>query len=367
MSAQVAAGADVLLAHTFLTHRRALARVGEARRARELTHDAVVLARHAAEQGRDSRVQDAPWASDPVLVAGVVPLLGDDPGGGRLGPVDAAIARDLHDHTGLLADAGVDIILVEGHPSEGHPSLAEIAVAVRAARSVGIETWAVIPLDSLHFLPYDLAAPEAVLVRVQARAAVERIMDAWASTEVPHGVMIDHTAGDREGEPNGGSAPALGDGLGALLAAGATLAGISDGATPDRLASIRTAIDAHQQERTGAQESEDEAWLDWVREGASRAPSGSALWLAVTAPHDLPDGWAWTMVTEAELPRLPNARYRFVVCPAPGIDPVALARVLEPGGVLVAVAQEPGQPGEPFRILERREMGGIDWLIARCI
>ncbi len=104
-----------------------------------------------------------------------------------------------------------------------------------------------------------------------------------------------------------------------------------------------------------------------MREGASRAPSGSALWLAVTAPHDLPDGWAWTMVTEAELPRLPNARYRFVVCPAPGIDPVALARVLEPGGVLVAVAQEPGQPGEPFRILERREMGGIDWLIARCI
>lgn len=362
MSAQVAAGADVLLAHTFLTHRRALARVGEARRARELTLAAVVLARQAAEQGRDRRDQDAPWARDPVVVAGVVPLLGDDPGGGRLGPVDAAIARDLHDHAGLLADAGVDLILVEGPRSA-----AETAVAVRAAGSMGIETWAVVDGDALGAGPDDLGHPDVVLVRVDARAAVARIVDAWASTDIPHGVMFDGTTDGREGDLAGDAAPALGDGLGALLAAGATLAGISDGATADRLAILRTAIDAHQQERTAARESKDKAWLDWVREGASRAPNGSALWLALTAPHDLPDGWSWTMVTEDELARLPKARYQLVVCPAPGIDPAALARVLEPGGVLVAVAQGPGQPGEPFRILERREIDGIGWLIARYL
>nr|MBA3627696.1 homocysteine S-methyltransferase family protein [Chloroflexota bacterium] len=89
MTAQVAAGADVLLAHTFLTHRRALARVGEARRARQLTLSAVVLAREAAEQGRDRRDHETSSATVPVLVAGSLPLLGDDPGSGRLGSVDA--------------------------------------------------------------------------------------------------------------------------------------------------------------------------------------------------------------------------------------------------------------------------------------
>ncbi|MBA3851926.1 MAG: homocysteine S-methyltransferase family protein [Chloroflexi bacterium] len=348
MSAQVAAGADVLLAHTFLTHRRALARVGEVRRARELTVAAIVLAREAAEQGRDRRDQGSAWATAPVLVAGALPLLGDDPGSGRLGPVDAAIARDLHDHAGLLADAGVDAILVEGPRSP-----AETAVAVGAARSVGIETWAVIAPDRPNSDPYDLADPEAVLVWVDAAETVERVLTAWAATDAPHGVMFDSTAGA---------------GLAELLAAGATLVGISDGATPDRLAMLRAVIDAHQQERAAAREWQAEVWLGWVREGASRAPSGSALWLASTMPHDLPDGWSWTIAPEDELPRLPDERYRLVVCPSPGIDPVALARVLEPGGVLVAVAQGPGQPGGPLTMLERRDIDGIDsggWLIAR--
>lgn len=364
MSAQVAAGADVLLAHTFLTHRRALARVGEARRARELTQSAVALAREAAEQGRDRRDPDVPWARTPVLIAGALPSLGEDPGSGRLGPVDAAIARDLHVHAGLLADAGVDLIVVEG---QGTP--AATAAGVAAVRSMGIETWAVEALEVLDLPQGDPAGPDAILLRVPAGASVERVMEGLPATDVPWGVMFDgpvsEPAGDPTRDPSADAARAPGEELSRLLTSGATLLGISDGATPKRIAILRAAIDAHEQGRFAARETEAAAWLAWVAEGATRAPSGPALWLTASPPGELPQGWDWTVLRENELPLLPDEHYRLVVCPAPGLAAAALGRVLGPGGVLVAVAQGPGRPGEPLKLLERREVDGAAWFIGR--
>ncbi len=364
MSAQVGAGADVLLAHTFLTHRRALARVGEARRARELTRAAVVLSREAAEQGQDRRDQAASSSRNPVAVAGVVPALGEDTGSGRLGSMDAASARDLHDHAGLLAEAGVDLIVVE---AEGTP--AATAAAVAAVRSMGIETWVVVAPEGLDLAEGHPAGPDAILLRVPAGASVERVTEGPPATDVPWGVMFDSPVSDPAGDPTRDPAAdvarAPGEELSRLLTAGAALLGISDGATPERIAILRAAIGTHEQGRSAARETEAAAWLAWVAEGATHAPSGPALWLSASPPGELPQGWDWSVLRESELPLLPDERYRLVVCPTPGLAAAALGRVLEPGGVLVAVAQGFGPAGEPLRLLERRDVDGAIWFIGR--
>src|SRR5690606_33957881 len=53
IASQVATGADVVLAPTWLTHRRALEAVGESRRAQAWTTAAVRLAREAVETGME--------------------------------------------------------------------------------------------------------------------------------------------------------------------------------------------------------------------------------------------------------------------------------------------------------------------------
>ncbi|MDQ3491892.1 MAG: homocysteine S-methyltransferase family protein [Chloroflexota bacterium] len=356
MIAQVTAGADVLLAHTFLTHRRALARVGEARRARELTLSAVVLARQAAERGRDGVDQATAWSSVPVLVAGALPLLGEDPGSGHLGPVESAIARDLHDHAGLLADAGVDIILVEGPRSP-----AETAVAIDAGRSAGIETWAVVGHDTLLDSLEELGGSEIILIALgdtaSSRAALgtDRPAGVDAQWDGPHGALVDVLFGAAD----------PGAALREVLAAGATVLGIADGATAERLATVRAAMEAHGLERSAAKETRDTTWLDWVRQGAARAGGGRGLWLSPTSPGDLPAGWDWTVLAPDRIRQVPAGHYRLVVSDAVDQPVEQVALRLDDDGVLVAVTGLSRPLPEPMRLLEVREVGSHQWLIAR--
>ncbi|MBA3307055.1 MAG: homocysteine S-methyltransferase family protein [Chloroflexi bacterium] len=355
MSAQVAAGADVLLAHTFLTHRRALRRVGEARRARELTQSAVALAREAAEQGRDRRDPDLPWAKQPVSVVGALPLLGDDPGSGQLGPLDVAIARDLHDHAGLLADAGVDLIIVEGPRT-----LAETAAGVRAGRSMGIETWAVVDHHGLPADPEDLGAPDAILLTQATAATAATAADGSglpASWSGPHGVLVDMLF-DGLAE---GYGPALRD----LIAAGASVLGIGDGATPDRLAIVRAAIDDHERAHAREHDTEASSWLDWVARGAAMAPPGTAVWLAERPPPTLTPGRDWTVAPPGEIWLMPAGRYRLVVAETfePAFEQLALR--LELGGVLVATSDRSVPLPDELQLLDLRDAGTQHWLIAR--
>ena len=154
IAGQVAAGADVVLAPTWRTHRRALMDVGESRRAREWTEAAVRVAREGVDAGlerRDGVVEDAsaepgrddasadrgpddasadpqpddgappiPLVREPPRVAGVLPLLDDEPepGTGRLLPREPAAARDYDEAAGHLADADVELILVETRPGD---------------------------------------------------------------------------------------------------------------------------------------------------------------------------------------------------------------------------------------------------------
>ncbi len=350
-AAQVVAGADILLAHTYLTHRRALSRVGEARRARELTRAAVLLARDAAEQGRQRRDPERPWAASPVWVAGVLPVLGEDQGSGRLGAADAAAARDLHDHAGSLADAGVDVILVDGPRTAG-----ETAIAVGAARSMGIDAWAVVAPGPAGLMLEERGSPEAILLSVgeELPRSPEGIEAFRSAGPGARGVLLKAEAD-----------ASLRQAAAGWLAAGAILLGIAAGAAPERLVILRVALDDHDLARAAQRDTEASSWLDWVGRGAALAPPGRAAWLAERPPSTLTPGWEWTVAPPGEIRLMPAERYRLVVSETfePAFEQLALR--LEMGGVLVAWSERSIPLPDDLQLLDLRDVGAQRWLIAR--
>ena len=140
LAAQVEAGADVITAPAWLTHRRALMEIGESRRAAEWSRAAVQLAREAIEEGLSRRGERA--TANAILVAGPLPDLDARPesGSGRLAERGAAADRDRDAQAGILADAGVDLILVEAHSSVEAGTR-----ATAAAAATGLATWATVP------------------------------------------------------------------------------------------------------------------------------------------------------------------------------------------------------------------------------
>jgi homocysteine S-methyltransferase len=118
---EIAAGAEVLTANTFRTHRRTLAKGGLAERSRELTALAVRLALHAADAaGRD------------VFVAGSLSPL-EDCYRPDLVPEDSALEREHREQAESLAAAGVDLLLLETHNT-----VRELVAAARAAKATGL-------------------------------------------------------------------------------------------------------------------------------------------------------------------------------------------------------------------------------------
>ena len=117
----VAAGAELLTANTFRTHRRTLKKEGRGDRAAELTWSAVALARRAAGEG-----------GRPVFVAGSLSPL-EDCYRPDLVPDPGALEREHGEQARSLASAGADAILVETQNN-----VAELVAAVRAAKATGL-------------------------------------------------------------------------------------------------------------------------------------------------------------------------------------------------------------------------------------
>jgi homocysteine S-methyltransferase len=115
------AGADILTANTFRTHRRSLEKAGKRKRAEELTLQAVELARRAA--GESSR---------PILVAGSLSPL-EDCYRPDLVPDDGTLWQEHGQQASLLQAAGADLIL-----AETHNTVRELVAAVRAAKETGL-------------------------------------------------------------------------------------------------------------------------------------------------------------------------------------------------------------------------------------
>ena len=118
---EVEAGADVLTANTFRTHRRTLEKGGLGERSRELTALAVRLAREAGEEGCRE-----------VFVAGSLSPL-EDCYRPDLVPDDAALDREHREQTESLAAVGADLILLETHNT-----VRELVAAARAAKATGL-------------------------------------------------------------------------------------------------------------------------------------------------------------------------------------------------------------------------------------
>ena len=147
LAGQISAGADVIVAPTWLTHRRALLPLGETRRVGAWSNAAVRLAREAIEVGLERREEaladtpeDDPGLGRPQpLVAATLPALDDEPEAatGRLLPREAATERDYRDQAGALADAEPDLLLVEGQRDE---EAARVALA--EAVQTGLPVWA---------------------------------------------------------------------------------------------------------------------------------------------------------------------------------------------------------------------------------
>jgi hypothetical protein len=358
MAAQVAAGADVLLAPTFLTHRRALMDVGESRRAREWTLAAVQVGREAAELGLERREE----ATDPlevarndILVLGVLPDLDaePEPGTGRLAPREAATERDEADQAGILADASVDAILVEPRASS-----ARAGASVATAAATGVDVWASIVAGGRE--PFEAwlelvlpAQPAAVVLHVRepngSATVVDRVRrDAAGTNVVVIAVRDVDSATARE-----------------WLGAGASAIGRLDGATPAALQPLVEARRLYVADQRRQATEASERWDGWVREAARRAPGGAALWLG-DAPARMPAGFRWTVVPADALRAVPDDAYRLVVANDP-VDPAAVTRVLERGGIAVTVLG----PDEPVERLAREGIETLEvdtslrWMIGR--
>ncbi len=125
------AGAEIITANTFRTHRRSLAKGGIGERAKELTHYAVKLVREAAQTYRETY---GPGADRPYYVAGSVAPL-EDSYQPELVPPVAECEREHAEMAQNLAEAGADLLLVETMNT-----IREAVAATRAACATGLPT-----------------------------------------------------------------------------------------------------------------------------------------------------------------------------------------------------------------------------------
>lgn len=241
--AELSAGAEVLTANTFRTHRRSLEKGGLRERAAELTARAVALARRAASRaGRE------------VFVAGSLSPL-EDCYCPELAPDEAVLASEHAAQAQALAVAGADVIL-----AETHNSVRELAAATREAVATGLPVVASMVTDGSGRLlsgePVEDAARAAAgagaaavavncvpagrlaadLARV-ASAVPGKLLGAWGNLGPP--ADEDETRFEAEIPPDDYAALAR-----EWVALGARLVGGCCGTTAAHTAAVRSMLDA---------------------------------------------------------------------------------------------------------------------------
>jgi len=128
----LAAGAEVITANTFRTHRRSLAHASLSHRARELTHLAVQIAREAAALHTPRSTLHVSRVTPRPLIAGSLAPL-EDCYSPELVPPQEECEREHAEMARDLAKAGVDLILIETMNT-----VREAQAAARAARDTGL-------------------------------------------------------------------------------------------------------------------------------------------------------------------------------------------------------------------------------------
>jgi homocysteine S-methyltransferase len=202
-SEYISAGAEILTANTFRTHKRNLIEAGQGDRAGELTQRAIEIARSAAGDSAWVAGSQAPL-EDCYFPQGV--------------PDDEALKREHAALSRNLADAGVDLILVETQNT-----IREAVAAAHAATRTGIPTFvsfvcgmdgrllsgetladavtAVLPLQPAALLVNCIPAESALSRLEELKAAAPNIpFGAYANIgkQEPDGSWIDSDAVDPE-------------------------------------------------------------------------------------------------------------------------------------------------------------------------
>jgi homocysteine S-methyltransferase len=361
---QAEAGAAVLVAQTYRTHRAALVPYGESRRVREWTAAAVDLARQAGDAARERSAASGTPDRGPILVAGALglPRRGAGFGEGRL-PVDIPVAA-VREQAGVLAEAGVDALVVEGvevaadadlvgeaAAESGVPILAEITREAPEPRRA-LEALAALPIAGVLLgLGFPASAdPAGELADIAA----------WAAGGAPAvGAWLWAHPGD-DAEPTGLAAVAAG-----WVEAGARLLGVAEAATPDAIEALASAVAERDAADEAARRAGDAAWRAALDEAVARAPRGHALWIGTRPAAEPPGGFAWSYAGAEELRRLPSGHFRLVVAPDVVADVRALAEAAEEGGMLlVRTAPDAPRPAD-VRIVGVTATGGEVVLLAR--
>ena len=236
IAAQIAVGADVVVAPTWLTHRRALRPLGETRRAGAWTAAAVRVGRQAVEVGLERReasladldADDTRRGRPRPLVAASLPALDDEAESatGRLLPHEAATERDYRDQAGIIADAEPDLILVEGQQAE-----ADARAAITQAIETGLPAWAALTTPAL-----ETSELSDWIDWAQARGLRRLLLP---------GPLRERAAATAAPLPWGALAPSD-DPLSTWLEAGAGVVAWLDGANPAVVEPLRSAIDDHE-------------------------------------------------------------------------------------------------------------------------
>lgn len=350
------AGSDVVTAMTGDLHRRALARVGAARRVREWVGVALDVARDAvAEADNSVRPMRGGEAAPPLRLAGQLwPL--EDRGGPESAPEFAIASAEHRVHAGTLADAGVELMRIEHMETVG-----ESEAATLAARETGLETWTSIALqaDGMTLVSGEpLAtwlsvvvplAPAAVILEVptwdgatDGLAEAGRLLRALdPSGAVALGVAL--PPGDPappSANPDGTAPDVETPRATELIDAGATILSAGTDGSPRRVASLRAAVERTREARRRSLDRGRERLAAWAGQAAVRSLPGPALWVvressdarasggsmarhSVQPPGSslngalpLPGGFEWDVVDGRALGRLPAGRYRLAIVAA---------------------------------------------------
>ena len=366
LSSQVAVGADVIVAPTWLTHRRALLPIGETRRARAWTAAAVRVAREAVEVGLERRaLRIGRRGSD---AAGSAPLGRRRESADPPGPPPRLTVRPARSPWSRPAFRRSMTIPIRARADSCRERLP--ASATTATRP-----------DSWRTL-----SPTCSSWRGRRRSPSLRLaIDAVAGTGLPTWVALSRAGngGDRRRGvarsgarvERGADAPARDsrrwdDRDSSQPGAGSSRIRPPRGRTPSaagwrrvRLPSVssmgrrRIAWPPSAPPSTptsapswGLRRRPRRAGGEHVQQAAAMAPGGAALWLSASGTREsleprLPAGFEWLIVDPSEAGVLPAAHFRLVV--DPGERPVApslRAALLDEGGVLVVAEGASGLP-----------------------
>jgi S-methylmethionine-dependent homocysteine/selenocysteine methylase len=371
------AGADVITANTFRTQRRALSPIGEARRAREWTVEAVRIAREAVERAAEEHA-DRP----PIRVAGSVAPLGDSytP---DLAPDEATALVEHREHVGHLAEAGVDMLLVETMTTIG-----ESRAATLAATETGLETWTSVTTDAtgLRLLsgePLDAwveaiapLRPAAILVNCVApdvvRAAAPVVVRLAGEIDALPGAYAN--LGSAEPLPGGRFDIAMtpeeyATAVTPLLDAGVRIVGGCCGTTPGHIRALRTLLDERLVSEAAEREAADPEWRALIESAAAAAGGGRALVVGGDGVPGSLDRYQVVRPDADEIPALPKDSFRLAIVDAGAAAITGAVRALEADGWLVMRVRGEGHSAArdalPLDGLDVREfrLEGTDALI----